>query len=110
MCICKTIETINFINDPGLLQTILQQTPHSSVKQNHEFHLFEAQFMIIGYIAKIASKNLSIYSESQLGEWLSRITSISLVQTMKLVGMKWRTYGKDNPVILFEYPTLDELR
>ena len=53
---------------------------------------------------------LRSYADGELGEWFSLMTALVLAQTMLQVGMLWKQFGKDQPVLLAEYPRLGELR
>lgn len=53
---------------------------------------------------------LSSYTDSEMGEWFSLMTSLALAQTMMLSGMRWKTLTPSEPVILKVYPSLQELR
>jgi len=55
-------------------------------------------------------KLLGTYTDGELGEWFSLMTSIVMAQVFTQVGMQWKQYGKDEPVLLVEYPPLSELR
>ena len=53
---------------------------------------------------------LRSYSDSELGEWFSLMTTLVLKETILQVGMRWKQLGRDDPVLLVEYPPLEELR
>ena len=50
------------------------------------------------------------YSDGELGEWLSLMTTVVLAQTMLQVGMQWKRFGRKDPVLLAAYPSLNEFR
>ena len=57
-----------------------------------------------------ARKHLGFYSDSELGEWFALMTTLVLVQTISQVGMQWKLFGINHPVILMECPPLSVLR
>ena len=55
-------------------------------------------------------KLLSSYTNSELGEWFSLMTSIVMAQTLLQVGGLFKLFGTEHPVILAEHPSLSQLR
>lgn len=53
---------------------------------------------------------LRSYSDAELGEWFSLMTGRVLAEAMLQVGMAWKQFGPNAPVILADIPRLGELR
>jgi hypothetical protein len=53
---------------------------------------------------------LRTYTDSELAEWFSLMTSSALAQTTLMCGMRWKQLSKNEPVMLTHCPSLQELR